>query len=49
VVKPGVTQELRSRATAHVAAEARQRRLVTAAISLAVVAIGVYIVLRWVI
>ena len=47
VSKPGVTQELRTRATAHLAAQARQRRLVAVAVALAVVAVCAYLVLRW--
>ena len=47
VSKPGVTQELRTRAAAHVAAESRQRRVVAVAVALAVVAVCVYVVLRW--
>ena len=47
MVKPGVTEELRTRATANVAAAAKQRRLVGAVVALAVVAVCVYIVLRW--
>jgi len=46
-VKPGVTQELRSRVREHLAAEARQRRLTTAALVLAIVAACAYFVLRW--
>ena len=46
-MKPGVTQELRTRVREHLAAEARQRRLTTAALVLAIVAACAYFVLRW--
>jgi hypothetical protein len=46
-VKPGVTQELRARVREHLAAEARQRRLTTAALVLALVAACGYLLLRW--
>jgi len=47
VVKPGVTQELRSRVDANVAAEARRRQLVVGAVVVAVVAVCAYVLLRW--
>jgi hypothetical protein len=47
VVKPGVTQELRARVSAHLAADARQRRLMAAAVVVAVVAVCAYVLLRW--
>jgi hypothetical protein len=47
VVKPGVTQELRSRGDANVAAEARRRQLVVVAVVVAVVAVCAYVLLRW--
>jgi hypothetical protein len=47
VIKPGVTQELRSRVNAHLAAETRQRRLTVAAIIVAVIALCGYFALRW--
>ena len=47
MVKPGVTEELRTRANSHIAAESRQRRLTLTAITVAVVALCAYFVLRW--
>jgi hypothetical protein len=47
VPEPGVTRELRTRASANVAEESKQRRLVTIVVSLAVVAVCAYLVLRW--
>jgi hypothetical protein len=47
VLKPGVTQELRARVNAHLAAESRQRRLMTTTVMLAVVAVCAYFLLRW--
>jgi hypothetical protein len=47
VPEPGVTKELRTRASANVAEESKQRRLVTIVVSLAVVAVCTYLVLRW--
>ncbi|HEX6050759.1 MAG TPA: hypothetical protein VFZ21_15880 [Gemmatimonadaceae bacterium] len=47
MLKPGVTQELRSRVNAHIAAETRQRRLMTSAVIVALVALCAYFVLRW--
>jgi len=47
VIKPGVTQELRARVNAHLAAEARQRSLAITAIVLALVAAGGYLLVRW--
>jgi hypothetical protein len=46
-LKPGVTQELRSRVAAHMAAETRQRRLVATAVTIAVLAVCTYFALRW--
>ena len=46
-MKPGVTQELRARVNAHLAAESRQRRLTVTAAALAIVAVCIYVVLRW--
>ena len=46
-MKPGVTEELRSRVNAHLAAESRQRRLMTSAVIVAVVALCAYFVLQW--
>ena len=46
-MKPGVTQELRARVNAHLAAENRQRRLTMAAAVIAVVAASAYFVVRW--
>ena len=47
MIKPGVTQELRARVNAHLAAESRQRRLTATAIAIAVAAAGVYLLARW--
>ncbi len=47
VLKPGVTQELRSRVNAHIAAENRQRRLMMSGVIVAIVALCAYFVLRW--
>jgi hypothetical protein len=47
VIKPGVTQELRARVNAHLAAESRQRRLTTTAVVIALVAAGVFLLARW--
>ena len=47
MLKPGVTQELRSRVNAHIAAESRQRRLTITAVVVAVVALCAYFALRW--
>jgi hypothetical protein len=47
VTKPGVTQELRARVNAHMAAESRQRVLVATAVTIAAVAICVYLAIRW--
>ena len=47
MVKPGVTQELRSRVNAHLAAETRQRRLTTAGVIVAVITLCAYFALRW--
>jgi hypothetical protein len=46
-MRPGVTQELRSRANARLAAESRQRRLTITAVVVAVVALCAYFALRW--
>ena len=46
-MKPGVTQQLRTRVRENLAAEARQRRLTTAVLVLAVVAACAYFLLRW--
>lgn len=46
-MKPGVTQELRARVNAHLAAELRQRRLTVIAAVIAVVAACAYFILRW--
>ena len=46
-MKPGVTQELRTRVREHLAAQARQRRLTTAAVVLAIVAACGYLLVRW--
>ena len=46
-MKPGVTQELRSRVNAHLAAETRQRRVTIAAVLVAVVTLCGYFALRW--
>ena len=45
--EPGVTRELRTRASANVAEVSKQRRLVTMVVALAVVAVCAYLVLRW--
>ena len=47
MLKPGVTQELRSRVNAHIAAETRQRRMMVSAVTVAIVALCAYFVLRW--
>lgn len=47
VVKPGVTQELRSRVDANVAAVARRRQLAVGAAVVAVLAVCAFFVLRW--
>jgi hypothetical protein len=47
VVEPGVTQELRSRVNAHLAAETRQRRLALAGVIVAVITLCGYFALRW--
>jgi len=47
LVKPGFTQEIRSRAHAHMAAETKWQRLATTAALLAVVAIGAFFLIRW--
>ena len=47
MVKPGVTQELRSRVDANVAAEARRRQFTVGAVVLAVLAVCAFFVLRW--
>jgi hypothetical protein len=47
VPEPGVTQELRTRVKAHLAAETRQRRLTVAAVIVAVITLCGYFVLRW--
>ena len=46
-MKPGVTQELRTRVRERLAAESRQRRLATAALVLAIVAACAYVLVRW--
>ena len=46
-MKPGVTQELRSRVNAHLAAETRQRRVTIAAVIVAAVTLCGYFALRW--
>ena len=46
-MKPGVTQQLRTRVRENLAAEARRRRLTTAALVLAIVAGCAYFLLRW--
>ena len=47
MVKPGVTQELRSRVDANIAAEARRRQLTVGAVVVAIVAVCAFFVLRW--
>jgi hypothetical protein len=47
VLKPGVTQELRSRVAAHISAENARRRLMTSAVVVAVVAVSAYLLVRW--
>ena len=47
MIRPGVTEELRARVNAHLAAESRQRWFATTAIVLAVVAAGAYLLARW--
>lgn len=47
MLKPGVTQELRSRVNAHIAAESRQRRLMMSGVIVAIVALCAYFALRW--
>ena len=46
-MKPGVTQQLRVRASANVAAEAKRRRLTMVAVVLAAVAVCAYLLLHW--
>ena len=46
MLKPGVTQELRTRVNAHLAAESRQRRLTVAAVVVAIVTLCGYFALR---
>ena len=47
MVKPGVTQELRSRVDANVAAGARRRQLTVGAVLVAVLAVCAFFLLRW--
>jgi hypothetical protein len=48
VFKTGVTQELRARVAAHMAAEAGQRRRLTASVGvIAILAVALYLLLRW--
>lgn len=47
MVEPGVTEELRTRAGAHLAEEARRRRLTTITVIVAVVAVAAYLAARW--
>ena len=46
VVKPGVTQELRSRVDANVAAGARRRQFAVGAVVVAILAVCAYVLLR---
>ena len=47
MLKTGVTQELRARVQANLAAQTRQRWLATTAIVIAVIAACTYVVARW--
>jgi hypothetical protein len=47
VPKLGVTQELRARVGAHLAAEVRRRQLMVVVLVLAIVVVCAYFVLRW--
>ena len=47
MLEPGVTKELRTRASANVARESKQRGLTWTVVSLAIVALCAYLVLRW--
>jgi hypothetical protein len=47
VSKPGVTQELRARVSAHLAEEVRRRQVTIIALLVAVLAVCAYFVLRW--
>ena len=47
MVKPGVTQELRTRVNAHLASETRQRRLAMAGVIVAIITLCGYFALRW--
>ena len=47
VSEPGLTKELRTRAGEHITAKARRRRIVGFTVTVAVVAVCAYLLLRW--
>ena len=47
VLKPGLTQELRARVNANLAADVRQRQRTVLALVIAILAVCAYFLLRW--